>query len=140
MYGRASSIPKKKKDYILSIGEIQDDLELIEVNLTDGTATLNKGGQTAQFSLKEAPKIIPPKKQKTRKPSSYSERMKQQRAAAAAKRNAAPARPALTGAALRAHLEGVQMDAIRTGKPPLPMALTPEMDAQLVNEGVLDPQ
>jgi len=41
---------------------------------------------------------------------------------------------------LRAHLERVQMDAIRNGLPPLPLPLTPEMDAQLVKEGVLPPQ
>lgn len=40
---------------------------------------------------------------------------------------------------LQAHLQDVQMDAIRTGKPPLPIPLTPEMDAQLVQEGVLPP-
>lgn len=40
---------------------------------------------------------------------------------------------------LQAHLQNVQMDAIRTGKPPLPIPLTPEMDAQLVQEGVLPP-
>lgn len=41
---------------------------------------------------------------------------------------------------LQAHLEQVQMDAIRSGRPPLPIPLTPEMDAQLVREGVLPPQ
>jgi hypothetical protein len=40
---------------------------------------------------------------------------------------------------LDTHLKEVQMDAIRTGKPPLPIPLTPEMDAQLVREGVLPP-
>jgi hypothetical protein len=130
----------KKKNYILNIGGIEDDLELIEVNLADSTATLRKGKEMAQFSLKEDPKMVAGKPKPTRKLSSYSERMKQQRAAAAARKKAAPARPALTGKALREHLIGVQMDAIRTGKPPLPIPLTPEMDAQLVNEGVLDPQ
>ncbi len=41
---------------------------------------------------------------------------------------------------LQAHLENVQMDAIRTGKPPLPIPLTQEMDDELVREGVLPPQ
>lgn len=40
---------------------------------------------------------------------------------------------------LQAHLKEQQMDAIRTGKPPLPIPLTPAMDAQLVREGVLPP-
>jgi hypothetical protein len=41
---------------------------------------------------------------------------------------------------LQAHLMEQQMDAIRTGKPPLPLPLTPEMDAQLVREGILPPR
>ncbi len=40
---------------------------------------------------------------------------------------------------LDTHLKQVQMDALRTGKPPLPIPLTPEMDEQLVREGVLPP-
>lgn len=49
---------------------------------------------------------------------------------------------ALSGDALKKHLEQYQMDLIRSGGtkgPPLPMQLTPEMDAQLVKEGVLPP-
>lgn len=41
---------------------------------------------------------------------------------------------------LQTHLREQQMDAIRTGKPPLPIPLTPQMDNQLVKEGVLPPQ
>jgi hypothetical protein len=44
---------------------------------------------------------------------------------------------------LQNHLEQYQMDLIRAGGekgPPLPMELTPEMDDQLVKEGVLPPQ
>jgi hypothetical protein len=41
---------------------------------------------------------------------------------------------------LETHLKSVQMDAIRTGKPPLPIPLTPAMDDQLVKEGVLPPR
>jgi hypothetical protein len=42
---------------------------------------------------------------------------------------------------LERKLQEYQMDLIRQGKTPLPMVpLTPEMDAQLVEEGVLPPQ
>lgn len=41
---------------------------------------------------------------------------------------------------LQAHLQEQQMDAIRTGKPPLPIPLTRQMDDQLVKEGVLPAQ
>jgi hypothetical protein len=41
---------------------------------------------------------------------------------------------------LDAHLKNYQMEVLRQGLPPLPVPLTPEMDQQLVNEGVLPPQ
>lgn len=50
--------------------------------------------------------------------------------------------PKLTGDALQQHIQQYQMDLIRAGGtkgPPLPMQLTPEMDQQLVKEGVLPP-
>jgi hypothetical protein len=36
-------------------------------------------------------------------------------------------------------LQEYQMQAIREGREPLPIPLTPEIDQQLVNEGVLPP-
>ena len=50
-----------------------------------------------------------------------------------------PVEPKLTGAALEAHLQEYQKEVLRKGMPPLPVALTPENDAQLVHEGVLQP-
>lgn len=44
------------------------------------------------------------------------------------------------GEELKKHLEEYQMELIRKGMPPLPMALTPEMDEKLVEEGILPPQ
>lgn len=52
----------------------------------------------------------------------------------------APVRRFETREELEAHLKEQQMDAIRTGKPPLPIPLTEEMDDQLVREGVLPPR
>jgi len=51
----------------------------------------------------------------------------------------APQNPRLTGAELEKHLQDYQMQVLREGLPPLPVQLTPENDAALVNEGVLDP-
>jgi len=45
--------------------------------------------------------------------------------------------PKMTGEELEKHLQNTQMDLIRNGDPPLPIPLTPEMDEQLVQEGVL---
>ena len=47
--------------------------------------------------------------------------------------------PELTGAVLERHLQEYNVHAIREGMPPLPIPLTPEQDAQLVEEGVLPP-
>jgi hypothetical protein len=40
---------------------------------------------------------------------------------------------------VRENLRQYQMEVIRAGMPPLPIPLTPEMDDQLVAEGVLPP-
>ena len=51
--------------------------------------------------------------------------------------------PQLSGPELEKHMQDYQMDLIRSAGlsgPPLPMELTPEMDARLVIEGVLPPQ
>jgi hypothetical protein len=47
--------------------------------------------------------------------------------------------PDLHGQVLEKHLQEYNMQAIREGAPPLPIPLTPEQDAQLVEEGILPP-
>jgi hypothetical protein len=68
---------------------------------------------------------------------SYQEKMKRRRALAEQHgvTNGTP-----VGGNVREQLQQDQMDSVRQGKPPLPISLTPEMDAQLVKEGVLPPQ
>lgn len=46
----------------------------------------------------------------------------------------------ITGPELEKRLQEYQLEVIRRGEPPLPIPLTPEMDEQLVKEGVLQPQ
>ena len=133
----------KKKNYILSIGQVEDSLELIEADLAASEAMVRKGNEVALFKMKSAAPETLSRSQQTARRSSYADRRKSRLAASqkkAAAKPAEPPEPRLTGAALQKHLENVQMDAIRKGLPPLPMALTPEMDSQLVAEGVLDPQ
>jgi len=128
---------KEKKNYILSIGEIEDGLELIEADLTASEAMLRKGSEVALFKLEsDTPEPLTKKQQ-----SSYAQRKRARLAAAKKKAEPKePVEPRLTGEALKKHLENVQMDAIRSGLPPLPLPLTKDMDDQLVSEGVLDPQ
>ena len=132
---------KEKKNYILSIGEIEGGLELIEADLSASEAMLRRGSEVALFKLEsDTPEPLSKSQQAARR-SSYAGRRSARLAAANKKTEPKkPEAPRLTGEALRAHLENVQMNAIRDGLPPLPLPLTPEMDAQLVSEGVLDPQ
>ena len=127
------------KNYTFRVGETINDILLIEANIDESTALLQKGNEVAEFTLKadDKPKVVPKKDVTTRK-TAYQQRREALLKNIQSKQD--QEKPALTGEDLRKHLEEVQMDAIRTGKPPLPLALTPEMDAQLVAEGVLDPQ
>ena len=131
-----------KKSYILRIGEPQDELEMVEADIRTSEAMLRKGNEVALFKLEAgAGQPISRSEQNSRK-SSYAERRRALLQKIEERRKVAqpPPVPELTGEALKKHLEQVQMDAIRNGLPPLPLPLTPEMDAQLVKEGVLPPQ
>jgi len=130
-----------KESYILRMGEEEDGLELVEADLRASEALLRKGNEVALFKL-ESGEIEPLSKgQQAARRSSYAERRRERAAARSPQQpSKEPQQPRLTGEALRQHLEEVQMDAIRSGLPPLPLPLTPEMDKQLVDEGVLPPQ
>jgi len=132
---------KENKNYLLRIGEIQGGLELIEADLSASEAMLRKGTEVALFKLEsDTPEPLSKSQQASRR-SSYADRRSARLAATQKKATPKePQVPRLTGDALRKHLEAVQMNAIRDGLPPLPLPLTAEMDAQLVSEGVLDPQ
>lgn len=71
--------------------------------------------------------------------SSYAERLRLRREAEAERLRRIAERPAMTPQQVEESLKAVQMDSIRNGDPPLPIPLTPEMDEQLVREGVLPP-
>ena len=129
-----------KKNYILKPGQSENGLELVEADLEAAEATLRKGREVALFKMKEDTSTPAPKKKPAPRVSSYAARRQALLKKIEDRKKAEkPKPPQLTGVELRKHLEDVQMDAIRTGKPPLPMPLTPEMDDQLVSEGVLEP-
>jgi spore cortex formation protein SpoVR/YcgB (stage V sporulation) len=133
-----------KKSYILRIGEPQDGLELVEADMDSSEALLRKGNEVVLFKLESGDGEQMARSQPSSQQNSYAERRRallrkiEERRKQQAEEK--PPEPKLTGDALKKHLEDVQMDAIRSGRPPLPMPLTPEMDAQLVSEGVLPPQ
>ena len=131
-----------KKNYILRIGEPQDGLEVVEADIKSSEAMLRKGNEVALFKLEASAGEPISKSEQSSRQSSYAERRQALLKKIETQRKEAepPPEPTMTGEALKKHLEHVQMDAIRNGLPPLPLPLTPEMDAQLVKEGVLPPR
>ncbi len=131
-----------KKSYILRVGEPQDGFEMVEADIRTSEAMVKKDNEVALFKLEAGAGAPISKSEQSSRQSSYAERRRALLQKIEERRQEAqpPPVPELTGEALKKHLEQVQMDAIRNGLPPLPLPLTPEMDAQLVSEGVLPPQ
>lgn len=137
-----------KKSYFLYEGDSEDGIELKEADYQNEKARLAKGGEEIWLDMAEvktAPAVVVPGGGVSTPPL-VGRRGYGMPAAPAQPPPAAPAqpqKPRLTGEALQKHLQEYQMELIRAGGskgPPLPMALTPEMDAQLVKEGALPPQ
>lgn len=130
---------KTHKSFYLTEGESVDGIELVSASFDEEEAVLRKGNEMAVIKL-ESGEIQPlsPEEQRQRlrrHRTSYTERRRQREV----QRNNPPPQPKYTGEELERHLREYQMECIRQGLPPLPIPLTPEMDAQLVAEGVLPP-
>ena len=129
--------------YFLAEGENENGIELVSVNYDDEEAVLRKGSEMAVIKLSggEIQAISPEQQQQRLNAPPTSQRMSyaERRAARMRQRAPEPPQPKYTGAELEQHLQEYQMEVIRQGLPPLPIPLTPEMDQQLVNEGVLPP-
>jgi hypothetical protein len=132
-----------KKSYILRLGEPQDGLEMVEADIKASEAMVRKDNEVALFKLEAGGGEPVSKTEQSSRKSSYADRRRALLQKVEERKQQPPEpppQPTLTGEALQKHLENVQMDAIRNGLPPLPMPLSPAMDAQLVKEGVLPPQ
>lgn len=137
------------RSYFFRIGEVQDDVELVDADFEEEAALLRKGdedtwiyldgrtGLSGTTATLASPQSRPPADLPPPKRESYAERLRRRRAAAVRHRKVAP--PKLSGDELKRHLQEYQMEVIRKGMPPLPIPLTREMDDQLVAEGVLPP-
>ena len=155
---------KPPKSYYMSPGDTEDGIELVDADYERGGALLRKGeeehwvyigGHSTDAadvpapgnSRRQAPSAVPPPTSRSRPTRmSFAERLRRRREALQRQKDQqqaqeqAQAQPAkLEGKELEKHLQEYQMELIRQGKPPLPIPLTPEMDEQLVNEGVLPP-
>jgi hypothetical protein len=126
---------------------------LLEVDIENSTATLQYQGKPLTFELTKGTAAT---KAAAKKPSPPTQ--PQRRFGGGFRRNTPPAEQAQPTpppqpkvpqespeeqarrqAEVRENLQQYQMEVIRSGMPPLPIALTEEMDNQLVAEGVLPP-
>ena len=145
--------PGDSKNITLMVGESFMGMKLLDVNIPDSQATLERKGESVVFELTKAP--TPAKGKNARKtPAVKANEPKRQFGGGFRRREppkqpppAQPTTPKLSPEEqrirreeIRANLQEYQMEVIRQGMPPLPVPLTPEMDAQLVEEGVLPPQ
>lgn len=129
-----------KKSYFLYEGDSEDGIELVKADYENEKALLKKGEEEVWMDMNAATVVVAG----TTKPATAP--IPGRRGAVVPRGSTPPAEPPKsafkTPEALEKHLKEYQMDLIRAGGnkgPPLPMALTPEMDAQLVAEGVLPP-
>ncbi len=142
---------KPQAVYFLYPGEAENGIEVVEANYAEESVLLQKAGEAYWLGMNDVPgqgqKKRPAKPDLvTRKVAdasrrlSYADRLRRRREVEAARMEKLNRPLEISGEELKEHIRQMQMDAIRTGKPPLPIPLTQEMDDQLVKEGVLPPQ
>jgi hypothetical protein len=143
---------KSNKTYLFRIGDTIDEITLVDADYAEECALLRKGTEEYWISIKGGTGGQGPGATAASAASggtattssigaheSYAERLRKRRESM---REQVVEPPRLSGEQLQEHLKQYQMDLIRAGGekgPPLPIPLTPEMDAQLVSEGVLPP-
>lgn len=133
---------QKNTSFFLAPGDVEEGVELVSADYDAEEAIIRKGPEMAVIKLQsgDIQPLTPAEQQArlnappSRRPS-YAERRRARMEA----RQREPPKPLYTGEELEQHLQEYQMDVIRQGLPPLPIPLTPEMDDQLVQEGVLPP-
>lgn len=135
---------QERDHFFLAVGESHNGIELVSASFADEEAVLRRGSE--MVIVKIADREVQPitreqheARTRTPQPTSYADRRRARQEALERRRAEPPPEPRLTGQELEEHLKNYQMEVIRQGLPPLPIPLTPEMDQQLVEEGVLPP-
>ncbi len=140
-------VDKKSNGYFtLLVGETNEQgIELVDADYEKEEAVLKKGeevvvltmGGTASSQVLTTTEREDRMKQAETRRMSYAER-RRQRMLERQKPVEVP-KPIYTGEELEKHLQDYQMEVIRQGLPPLPVQLSADRDAQLVQEGFLPP-
>jgi hypothetical protein len=143
---------KSAKSYLFSVGDTLDEITLVDADFAEECALLRKGTEEFWLSIKgdanaqgggagsgTAAVGSSSGSGAVSAHESYAERLRRRRETIRT-REVEP--PKMTEQEMEQHLMQYQMDLIRAqgeNGPPLPIPLTPEMDDQLVSEGVLPP-
>lgn len=132
--------------YLLVQGRMVDQqLELVSADYSSGIAKIRYQGSESQFSLESGPTITRVEPQRPAATPVAQVRNSRRitrnvRDTSDSSEQVSEVRQFRSREELQRHLEEQQMDAIRNDKPLLPIAVTQEMDDQLVREGVLLPE
>jgi hypothetical protein len=137
------------KTYFLFVGEREDGIHVVSADYEAETVTLEKDGDTRVLNMGGGVVSPTPSRNRSAQRSAPFRRMRRPKIQrtpeqiAEARRLAIERKsPILKGKEYEKHIRKYNMDLIRSGGDmgvPLPIALTNEEDAQLVNEGVLPP-
>ena len=144
--GFQNKIVKKgePKSIMLGVGDSFKGMKLVDVNIQESTATLDRNGVMIMFSLNKPAEnsLVNLKTSSTRKfNSGFREPNRNTKVITKEKEVKLTAQQQeQRKQEIQESLRQYQMDVIRAGLPPLPVPLTKQMDDQLVSEGVLPPQ
>jgi hypothetical protein len=128
------------KSVMLTVGESFNGMKLSSVDVENSSATLSLNGKPVIFELTQAAAVTPDAKKKPQSERKFGGGFKRKSTSESTEKE----EPTLTSEEqaakreeVRENLRQYQMEVLRSGMPPLPIALTQEMDDQLVSEGVL---
>ena len=148
--GFQNKIVKKgePKSIMLGVGDSFKGMKLVDVNIQESTATLDRNGVMIMFSLnKPAENTLGNLKTSSTRKFNSGFRSPNTNDKEIEKKVIDIPNVKLTvqqqeqrKQEIQESLRQYQMDVIRAGLPPLPVPLTKQMDDQLVSEGVLPPQ
>lgn len=134
---------QRNQNHTLGVGDSFDGIELVSANFDEATAELRMGSEYARIDLQQngaaAIDQTSSRRLSPRERLASNTYLERRRTRLETQSPAERREPRYTGEELQQRLQQVQMEAIRSGQPPLPIPLTPEMDRQLVEEGVLPP-
>ncbi len=133
----------ESKSIMLGVGESFRGMRLLDVNIQNSTATLDRNGVSIMFSLRKATTSINKNTITSKRKFNTGFRETKSIENKVVKTEEvvlSPAQQAKRREEIQENLRQYQMDVIRAGLPPLPVPLTKQMDEQLVAEGILPPE